>query len=68
MSDVEIYTVKLHGSSKEYILLTSPGSNQDKFLQDVRKIRYCNVLKRPIEDLENPAQVQEVYEQIKASF
>ena len=68
MSDIEIYTVKLHGSSKQYVLLASPGSNQDKFLQDVRKIRYCNVLKRSVNELDDAELIEEVYEKIKGTF
>jgi len=68
MSKAEIYTVKLHGSDKTYVLLAPTGSNQDKFLQDVRKVRYCNVVKRPIDDLEDLGLIQKAYEKIKGTF
>lgn len=68
MSDVEVYTVKLHGSAKQYVLLAASGSNQDKLLQDLRKLRYCSIVKRSVKELEDPEQIKTVYEKIKSAF
>jgi hypothetical protein len=68
MSDVEVYTIKLHGSEKSYVLLAPAGSNTDKFMQDVRKLRYCNLLKREVDELDSPELATETYKKITDTF
>ena len=68
MDDVEIYTIQLHGSEKKYVLLAPAGSNQDKLFQDIRKVRYCNLIKRSADELENPETAAEAYQKITDTF